>query len=499
MVVGYKIFTTMKMLNFKYTVLFAAFALLCAACNNEKEPTFPSQNFVVENVNITTTERSAEVTMSMPYYAVNGVKVEGTTPSVEYRLDPSKEDTKKFDWSVCAEYQSVDGGISFTINELTPGSHYELRVALDAGEHGTQISEVYNFKTTDAAYIFIPKAQFSAFGYYAHCALSDAELFIDNTKISFNKFRLEYGIVGSDEVATEIYDCSDMRSGSFSFSIPATTGSHLEPESKYECRIFALVNDTEYEAYDSFNFTTNKADVDILFGYMQARIGGGEVIATLAESIVKIDSYYTATEQDMAILYRVHGSEEWSSVIVTETDQKGKIEARIDLDELLPTTTYDICASISIYGVEEHSNIVQVTTPESDNIIVPVPPVGGDTSMMAGTWHLIEWRGAEPSFDIYMVITETGGITLWQRLEDCTWELYQSAAETADGVISGTYTDGVAWGADYYYSVSGDQMTWTDTEDSDDVSVYERSTLPSELAELEHESASTRSMGQRFL
>ena len=68
----------MKMLNFKYTALFAAFALLCAACNNEKEPTFPSQNFVVENVNITTTERSAEVTMSMPYYAVNGVKVEGT-------------------------------------------------------------------------------------------------------------------------------------------------------------------------------------------------------------------------------------------------------------------------------------------------------------------------------------------------------------------------------------------------------------------------------------
>lgn len=488
----------MKMLNIKYTALFATFALLGAACDKEEEPKVPVHNFVVEEVEITPKERSAEVNMAMPYYTIDGVKVEGTTPSVEYRLDPTKENTMKYDWSTVTEYSETSTGICFSLTNLIPSSHYELRVSLDAGEYGTQLSEVYNFKTADAPYIFNPKANLSTQGFYAYGSLSNVILYIDKTEVNIETIRIDYNIVGSNEVHSTSYNGSNVRNGALSITIPAGISSHLEPESDYEARIIAIAEDAEYEAFESISFTTTTADIEVLFGAMKARIGGGKLIATLAESLVTIDEYYTSTEHKKEILYRVKGDEEWNAIEVDTNDEYGKIEAQIDIDELSANTTYEVSARISLYGNEYMSSRAEVTTPESDEIVVPEPPVGGDTSMMEGTWHLTQWRDTEPSFDIYMVITATGGITLWQRLEDCEWELYQSAAETADGIISGTYTDGVEWGASYYYTVSGDEMTWTDTEDSDDVSVYERSTLPDELEEIAQAEA-TRSLGARFL
>lgn len=490
----------MKMLNIKYTALFAAVALMGAACDKEEPaPAVPVHEFKVEGVEITPTERSAEVVMDMPYYSIDGVKVENTVPSVEYRLDPSKEGTMKYDWTEVKEYAEAGDKITFSLNDLVPGSHYELRVALDAGEHGKQISDVYAFQTVDAPYIFEPTAEVTTYGYYAYFALDNAILYIEGKKMSFKEFYIEYKAEGSDEPLREKYDGSAIRNGVINVSLPQSTSRHLEPETNYECSIIAVLDEVEYKSFETFNFTTAEADIEALFGVMKARVGGGLLIATLAESLVTIDTHYTSSTHKQEILYRQKGAEDWTAIEVKEYDEHGKFEASIDLDELLTATTYEACARISLYGNEYYSKIAEVTTPESDEIVVPTPPVGGDTSMMAGTWHLTEWRGGEPSFDIYMVITETGGITLWQRLEDCEWELFQSAAETANGIISGSYTNGVAWGADYYYSVSENTMTWTDTEDSADVSVYERSTLPDELANLKQADATRSSSAKRFL
>jgi hypothetical protein len=58
------------------------------------------------------------------------------------------------------------------------------------------------------------------------------------------------------------------------------------------------------------------------------------------------------------------------------------------------------------------------------------------------------------------------------------WETYYSTVGFENGIISGIYTDGVAWGASYNVTMSENAMTWTDTTDSTDVSVYTRCTLP---------------------
>lgn len=108
-----------------------------------------------------------------------------------------------------------------------------------------------------------------------------------------------------------------------------------------------------------------------------------------------------------------------------------------------------------------------------------------DFGTIAGEWHLTEWCGMsnrEFDFDIYLDIDATGDITLWQRLTQHGWEKFVSTATINSGVISGTYSDNTAWGSDYYISVSDDMMTWTNTSDPTDVSIYERADIPDNVA-----------------
>ncbi|MBR5206186.1 MAG: fimbrillin family protein [Alistipes sp.] len=107
---------------------------------------------------------------------------------------------------------------------------------------------------------------------------------------------------------------------------------------------------------------------------------------------------------------------------------------------------------------------------------------------IAGEWHLTEWCGMsnkEFDFDIYLDIDASGSLTLWQRLTQHSWEKFTSTASIDNGVISGTYSDSTAWGSDYYISVSGDTMTWTNTADPTDVSIYTRADIPDNVAECE--------------
>lgn len=111
------------------------------------------------------------------------------------------------------------------------------------------------------------------------------------------------------------------------------------------------------------------------------------------------------------------------------------------------------------------------------------------------TWHLAEWRGVKHSFDVYMSITDNYEVALWQRIESRQWEIFYSNAYYDNGTISGVYTDGTAWRAAYDVVIDGSTMTWTDTEDVTDVSVYKRCELPNEVPP-----ATTRSItSERFL
>lgn len=99
-----------------------------------------------------------------------------------------------------------------------------------------------------------------------------------------------------------------------------------------------------------------------------------------------------------------------------------------------------------------------------------------DMSSIAGNWHLTTWRGTtDLDISIYLSIDAAGGVVLYQKLDKAEWQRYNSTATFQSGIISGTYTSGsIGWSAAYYVAIDGDQMTWTDTLDSGDVSVYTR-------------------------
>ena len=128
------------------------------------------------------------------------------------------------------------------------------------------------------------------------------------------------------------------------------------------------------------------------------------------------------------------------------------------------------------------SDAVQYTMPVKETPVPtpPTPPVSGnaDTTAIAGEWHLTSWRGSVPSFDVYLSITDDGVVSLYQRIDSRLWETFYSLVEIENGIISGVYTDEVAWAHSYYVAIDGDTMTWTSTSDSTEVSVYTRCTLP---------------------
>ena len=116
-----------------------------------------------------------------------------------------------------------------------------------------------------------------------------------------------------------------------------------------------------------------------------------------------------------------------------------------------------------------------------------VKPATGIEALV-GNWHIAQYADdTTPDFDIYLAIDSSSNVVLYQRLASYSWSRYDSVATYADDIISGTYSDGVEWGASYRVELdaSGDTMTWTNTLDAVDSTVYERvDALPDELSEV---------------
>ena len=122
------------------------------------------------------------------------------------------------------------------------------------------------------------------------------------------------------------------------------------------------------------------------------------------------------------------------------------------------------------------------------SVDIPVVKPATGIEALVGNWHIAQYADdTTPDFDIYLAIDSSSNVVLYQRLANYSWSRYDSVATYADDIISGTYSDGVEWGASYRVELdaSGDTMTWTNTLDAVDSTVYERvDALPDELLEV---------------
>ena len=167
----------------------------------------------------------------------------------------------------------------------------------------------------------------------------------------------------------------------------------------------------------------------------------------------------------------------------------------------LPTITFSKGITIAIYDTDERvvSKSTTKQVPITRNEVQPMssfevvfPSAGASMSAISGCWHLTSWRGAEPSFDVYMDVEASGNVTLYQRIASHGWEVYNSSAAIDNEIISGVYSDGVAWGASYGVELSGNTMTWVDTSDPSDISIYTRAELPTDIGITRAESSDYR-------
>ena len=476
------------MKRYIYTLLCAL--LFAVGCNDNSYT--PDVAFYFGKVTTTTTDSSAMVEI-LAYMTVDEKLYDKATYSLQYWKSGDEGNV-----TTVSDYVAGDDANKriFTISDLEPDTLYLVYVVIDGGAQYGSKREIFSFNTQRyiAPASITCDAKVEAKGIKATVNLTNVAYIADEASQQIASLKLEYSPENKDAWSAVEVAGSSIKSGKVSVNIPKSGSAYLQESSKYLYRVTITPASGDYEplATDILSFETTYAQITADIAKPQLSYGDSGITIKVGSIKVYYDGV-ASEEYGATILFRAQGSSLWEEYAVAANQS-----VVIPVDQLKDNTTYEAKVSI-VAGAQSQvreSATATITTPKRETPILPEPPIGDDTSAIAGVWHLTSWRGAEPSFDVYMDITATGGITLYQRIDSRYWDVYQSTAYVESGVISGVYTDSVAWSTSYSLSVAGDTMTWISTTDSQDISVYTRSTLPTNMP-----TASTRAAlpSERFL
>lgn len=425
-------------------------------------------------ISVETTPKSATITTPKPYLTVDGKPVDA---KISLHYIGAGHDIVEY----VEEYREENGEIIFEIDRLTPETQYKAHISLNGGEYGIHHSKEIRF-TTDALHVaeisMHLEAEVAAKGLMATLSLSDITYLVDGKSTGIAFVEVAYKRNDATEWQKREFNASLITNGALSVGLPFEKGEYLTENSDYRYRItLDPVGDNSSITSDEFEFKTLLAEVTATVPQPTLSLQGKYISATMEGIEVRYDGISAAEYKGnypvkYYICHRLKGAETWATFEVAN----GTI-----VIEAKEGNTYEFKAVVEDATEQCYeSQIAEIIVPKNEP---PTPPVsgGGDTSSIAGVWHLTTWRDAVPSFDIYLDITADGVVTLYQRLESRAWECFYSSAAIEYGIIKGTYSDGVAWGASYYVSVEGETMTWKDTADKSDISVYTRSDLPEDI------------------
>ena len=467
----------------RYLYILLSAVVMLAACEPGIIPeTKKDVSFYFGETTTETTENSATITTEEPYMTIDGEKYDNARVYLEYLRQDELEVEDPTPFRIYNS-EAKDGNLIFTIENLTAETKYVANIVIDGGEYGTEKSDAFTFTTQKHAPITEVNysVEVEAKGLMATINFSDVAYLADGNAEDINVIKIEYARLESDEWIAKEFAGSEIANGKISKVIPFEGGDYLVENRDYVVRFTLYPKDDDYEPLtsDAIMFKTTYAEVTANIATPTLTLEQSSIKAS-TENIevfydgVSAEEYKHGYPIEYYFDYRVKGSNDWTRIETAATN--GDINATLPAQE---GNTYEVKAVVVAGAMKKvrESAIAEITVPKKET---PTPPAvgAGDTSDIAGTWHLSQWRGTEPSFDIYLDITEDGIVTLWQRLESREWECFYSSANIDNGIITGTYTDGTAWGASYNVSIAGDTMTWIDTNDDADISVYTRCELP---------------------
>lgn len=496
----------------RYLYILLATTAIFTACKSENviiTPPAPEIGFNFGPATTEVTENSAIIDIFKPYITVDGIRHDDAEIYLQYWAADNKEAV-----TTVTEYtaSAKSDNIIFTLEGLADNTCYEFGITIAHSEYGetTNKESLYTFTTLE----HIPAAAFdydyevTSKGLLATITLRDVVFTLDGEPQPIAKVCVEYQHQESESGAWSAIEKSSnaLSDGIEDFELPAEGAEYLKEESNYIFRITITPEDSRYESYtsDITQFKTDFAEVTADIATPSLSLEDNTIKAVVTSTKVYFDGIELSEYAylDYYIYYRKAGRSEWDEKHKVESQEDGSLSLSVDCATLDEDATYEFCGVVVAGAAQQvlTSTVATITTPKAETPATPpTPPVTGDadTTELAGEWRLTSWRGAEPSFDIYLSITADGVVTLWQRLESRQWEVYYSTVGYENGIITGIYTDGVAWGAVYSVSVAGDTMTWVDTADATDISVYTRTTLPNSLPS--STSATRAAASERYL
>ena len=143
------------------------------------------------------------------------------------------------------------------------------------------------------------------------------------------------------------------------------------------------------------------------------------------------------------------------------------------------------CARITKITIEAGSSTGGGTTPEPEPEPEPEEPVIPDTPVendgIVGSWHIKSFCGGAANADIYMQLNSDKTFLLYQRSNSATFVKYSGtySLDEANSIISGVYSDGVAWANCYKYSINANkELVFVNTNNSSEITIYEPAEMP---------------------
>ena len=446
------------------------------SCELFQIETKPDVSYYFSVVEIETTENSATIDAVKPYITINGVKEEGTTIYMEYWVEGDATSVTKVE-----TYTEANDHIFFTIEDLTPDTSYHGHITI-GGAYGMTTGSTFPFTTKAHIPVaeYVCECEIDARGILANVEFTNLSFTLDGEESPLAKVEFKYSPSLSGGIWTTVeLSAEEIAEG---FMIPAVGEEYLKENSDYKYIVTLTPEDSNYEEYTtSGKFTTTSValSADNLFEPTITEVENGITLSCVKPTLL-IDGVEIAGYADVKYQFYYTDDNNHNGIIDAECAD-GMISATVPFTRFKEGVTYNFCSRMDINDINVMDSAdVQYTMPIKETPAPPAPPVSGDadTTELAGQWHLTEWRGIEPSFDVYLSITEDGVVSLFQRIDSRLWETFYSTVGYEGGVISGIYTDGVAWGTSYYVTIDGDTMTWVDVTDSNDISIYTRCTLP---------------------
>ncbi|WP_295939057.1 hypothetical protein [uncultured Alistipes sp.] len=123
------------------------------------------------------------------------------------------------------------------------------------------------------------------------------------------------------------------------------------------------------------------------------------------------------------------------------------------------------------------------------------PGPGPSGGSVVGEWHMISWSAQTTPGDVYISFKQGGTFDIYQRLYTSAYVHLEGTYTYDVPTLSGQYSDGAPWGGTYMalLSSNGTRLTLTRTGGTDDISVFEKTQIPSEIISGELEGRAVQS------